>query len=388
MIAANKRDNFFILSGFLIVLLLGYFQMSYKPVLVSLIFTISFLWLFIWFILHLFSYKQSRNIFNVLLCSFISSLHVILLSPSYVSFDYYNKLIMFICFLLFIYLCSSIRVNKKIVVYILIINVLLSLLYIYFYKFGVQFDLWNYLTLNFTNPNLTGIFLSYSFMYVFLILTSRKELKYGKYSFCVVVFLAVTLVLLTFLTGSRGAILTELCYVGFILIDKLMQGKLVAKKWIICIWSIVPMLFVIFYTAKQGDFGVGSMLVDEEQGKSSSTRMIVWGPALDIVEENIVFGDYCGISNGTGKSQMHNTHLDVIASYGLIPFLLFVLVLYKAVYSSSKNIYTNFNKYSLWAFMTCFVSGIFEAVLVAGGLCVYILACGFLLLANSDIKQK
>jgi hypothetical protein len=217
---------------------------------------------------------------------------------------------------------------------------------------------------------------------------SKNELKYGIYIYCGVALLTVALLFLTFLTGSRGAILTEFCYIALILIDKLMQGKLVARKWIIAFWSILPILFVMFYTAKQGNLGTGTMLVDEEQGKGSATRMIVWGPALEIVEDNILFGDYYGISNGTGKSQMHNTHLDVIASYGFIPFLLFVLFLYKAVYGSSKNACTYFNKYSLWAFMSCFVSGIFEAVLVAGGLCVYILACGFLLLANSDIRQK
>ena len=83
---------------------------------------------------------------------------------------------------------------------------------------------------------------------------------------------------------------------------------------------------------------------------------------------------------------MHNTHLDVWASYGIIPFVLFVYLLYIIVRGVSDVCLNNLQRFSVFAFMACFVSGIFEASLVGGGSGIYILSCGFLLLAKSNCR--
>ena len=384
MVIARKVDAGFILLGFFIVLLIAYFQMGCQAANVSKVFTLSFVWQFSWFIRHLYCYKPIKLFLYVMACVFFSTMHVLLLSPQGASFEYYNKLIMFVCFLLFVYLCSTIRIRKKLVVGILLINVVLSLLYVYYYFYGTQVDEWVFVTLNFPNPNFAGIFLSYSLIYTVLFSLSCKELNLSRWFLLLLIPLSIMLAVLLVLTFCRAALLTGICYLVLILIDKLCGGIIRLKKWMVFAWSILPMLFVIFYVALQGNIASESILVDEESGKSTDTRMVVWGPSVKTVKENLLFGDYNGISGGTGISQLHNTHLDVIASYGFLPFVMFVLILYKAV--SAIKTRSNLNKYSQWAFMVCFVSGVFEAVLVAGGLCVYILACGFLLLANSDIS--
>lgn len=385
MIKANNLDSCLILCGFVMVTLIAYFHMSYQLPLLSAVFMLSFFWIFIIVVRSFIKYKSSRLLPSVIVCMLLSTLHVA--SNIYAGgFEYFNKLIMFVCFILLVYVNSIYVISKKVVLCVFAINIVLSLFYILFYIKGDTFVQWEFLTLNFSNPNLTGMFLANSFIYILLFSISRQDLGYNKWLCLIMMPLAGFLFYLITFTGSRGAILTAVGFVVIVLVDVITR-KIRPVKGVIALWAIVPLLFVFIYVNFKGSLGGESILVNDEQGKSSDTRMIVWKPGLEMVKNNLLFGDYYGVGKGRagGFNHLHNTHLEVLACYGLIPFVLFVYILYKAVSSVSRKSSVRFNRYAVWAFMSCFISGLFEAALVSGGACLYVLTCGFLLLANSEV---
>ena len=84
---------------------------------------------------------------------------------------------------------------------------------------------------------------------------------------------------------------------------------------------------------------------------------------------------------------MLNTHLDVLASYGIVVFILFMSFLRKiGVYTSSvSNSSQNF--IALAGFFACIIAGSGEAALVSGGTGIYILIGGLLLFARDEIPK-
>ena len=120
----------------------------------------------------------------------------------------------------------------------------------------------------------------------------------------------------------------------------------------------------------------------EDVGKHNETRVAVWRVGLQHVNDNLLIGDYYGATHGTGESQALNTHLDVLVSYGIISLILFVTFLYKTMTSKRLSNLPLKNRFGVYAFMSCFIIGIFEAGLVAGSSGLFIPAFGFLLLSN------
>ena len=84
-------------------------------------------------------------------------------------------------------------------------------------------------------------------------------------------------------------------------------------------------------------------------------------------------------------SHVHNTHLDVWMSYGVVPFILFFTLLHKVTWLSYQQTSTRFQRMSLYAFMACFIQGFFEASLMSGSAGLFLLSFGFLLLSNANI---
>jgi ATP-dependent Lon protease len=91
---------------------------------------------------------------------------------------------------------------------------------------------------------------------------------------------------------------------------------------------------------------------------------------------------------GTGKSQMHNSHLDIAASYG-IPVLILVCVLLTCYMHHRGRSYTQKSSYIyMLAFCCAILLGIGEAAVFAGGMGIYIFVGTFLLLANMEDEEQ
>ena len=85
---------------------------------------------------------------------------------------------------------------------------------------------------------------------------------------------------------------------------------------------------------------------------------------------------------------MHNSHINVLVSYGLIVFVLVMIFLFVVLSRSIKNGRGNKGALSVWAFIVCLILGSGEAILFSGGLSFYLLVGQFLLLSNAGQENR
>lgn len=199
------------------------------------------------------------------------------------------------------------------------------------------------------------------------------------------IFLKVAQLLV--LTGCRSSYMSLALFAFLVIVDYLFRGKIKIKKWMALSISIVPFVFVFIYLAYASNLSADVAMGVEDAGKSSTTRIPIWKPIIDNFWHYFIIGDYYGISNGTGMSQMHNTHLDVYASYGILPLILYVRIIYLVICQSVRNSCSRFQRISVYAFIACMVSCMFEASLVAGSAGMFFLTIGFLAFANSPMQK-
>ena len=144
---------------------------------------------------------------------------------------------------------------------------------------------------------------------------------------------------------------------------------------------LVPYMLLIYTPWMQEAF---DFLVDE--GKGLDSRMRTWEPAVQALKGSPLLGAYCDISNGTGASQMHNTHLDIAVSYGVPVLVLVCLLLRNYLYQHGRR-YENKQEYIyILGFACAIMLGIGEAGLFSGGLSLYIFIGTFLLF--TDWKEE
>ena len=151
------------------------------------------------------------------------------------------------------------------------------------------------------------------------------------------------------------------------------------------LFACFPALFVAGYMAlipSRWIQNLLSFLVGE--GKDLDSRVSIWGPALERLWNSPLTGAYYEISHGTGSSQMHNSHLDIATSYGILPLVLVCVLLARYLHQNGR-VYTEKNKYSnVLGFACAIMLGLGEAAIFSGGLGIYILVGTFLLLANQE----
>ena len=374
------------LYSFIIACGIVLFTMFDQKAIISFLISLSFVYVFSQYMV-----KYSTNRIEQ------SFVHYIFLSVFFVllnvtisglgGFDYYKKAIMYIATLVWMVCCVHTSINKKTALSILIFNIIINLIYVIFYRQGFSiFEGQSLLSLNFMNPNQAGMFILNSLLYLGIFLFAPEDIwtskKIVKWIRLILFPLFFFISYLMYLTGCRSSIMSLLAFLLLILIDYFYKRGFRLKKWILFIIAVFPFLFAIVYINYISLFDFDVSMGLEDAGKSSTTRVAVWAPVIDNILYYLVYGDYYGISNGTGVSQLHNTHVDVFASYGLVPFVLFISILYKTLCKSMKNARSRFQRVSLFAFISCMISCTFEASLVAGSGGLFLLTLGFLLLAN------
>lgn len=302
------------------------------------------------------------------------------------SFSYIRKLIIFCITLLFLQTAYRIRIDDSIVRYINVAADLLViyLILVYFFMNVQMFQLHGrmsvYLTFHMDNPNFTALFLSCLYMLeLYRLFTPEKW-----YLKLLHIVMAGFLALFVVQTQSRNAQLVLTIFTGvcawliFRGTEKMRLGKFRAA-----LIAIVPGLFVagyllLVYTPviqKAFDF-----LVSE--GKKLDSRTKIWTSALENLWKSPVFGAYNQISKGTGSSQMHNTHLDIACSYGVVVLILVCILLFCYLNQKDREYKDKAGFIYILSFACAIILGIGEAALFSGGLGLYILAGSFLMLSN------
>ncbi|EJT5931351.1 O-antigen ligase family protein [Clostridium perfringens] len=261
------------------------------------------------------------------------------------------------------------------------INIYINIIYVISYYALPREYIAEGLTFNFSNPNLTGIFLLNSCLYSILGVIYFK----GYYRN---ISLITTIYLIKFVidTKSRTALISIIIFIIITFIIYF-RKRVNLNKYFLDIILLTPffIVYIYMYMVKSGLINILSFM--QSKGKPLGSRFFIWEYAINKFKENPLFGNYFGISNGTGMSQMHNIYVDVLSSYGIIIFMLFSIYMIRIINSINKKCNSKFQNIALLAFLTMILMGTGEAALVSGGLGMYILTGNFLMLAryNSEI---
>lgn len=296
------------------------------------------------------------------------------LSRGEVSFDYGKKAIMFAMTLLFFGAMSRLWADAGTVQFVLRVADLLTAVFAVMFLLqreqmylldGVKSE---YLSFGFTNPNLATLFLTMLYMLHLCRMFSDGKWRRGIW--------AAVLLYFVIETGSRNALLTAAVFTVWALCVRKKQAVRIGSVAAgIIAWA--PLVFGVVYMAGVSSEWVQTVLSFlSGEGKGLDSRVEVWQRAWNAIAASPLLGAYHAISNGTGLSQMHNSHLDMGASYGLIVLVL-VCVLLQRWLRGGRNAY-------ILGFAGALLLGLGEAAVFSGGLGIYIFAGIFLLLAKGE----
>lgn len=376
------RVNFYVTLLMCLMLGIVFTILTARPSLSSLLFTGTFLVM----LAMLLDFCLCRGRINLIFVVFavLCTINVTVTTWNF-SFGYFKKLIMFMCTMIFFYIISAVKVNKATVKIVMIVNLLLAALYPVAYRFlGANVSWSDSLTLNFANPNFAGLYLLQSCLYCILGFFYFKSPVIKV--FCV--GLEVFLVSLLLATRTRSCQIALACFLLLVVCNLLFFNKIKIGKVMSWILLIAPIIIMVIYLYMSETGAIRIFAFMEEPGKSLDSRESSWKRFLEIYKDNIFLGKYYEISGGTGQSQLLNTHLDVLVSYGIVPFALFIYLLCSFVEKIRKGANTVFQKNALIAFYATIIMGAFEAALVSGGLGLYLLVGGFLILAKYDPSSE
>lgn len=280
--------------------------------------------------------------------------------------DYWKKLIIFITTLLYFQAASRLRADAQFKAFVGRGILLAAAVFVgmFFLRreemYAIDGVKSAYLTFGFTNPNLATLFLSMMAMLLFARARETKRWYYAMASAWMAVFVV--------LTGARNAMLA-LAVFGLLCLMRCQRVRAAG------FWAWVPAVFAIAYlwllpTLQPWLEHLG------RDGKGLDSRWEIWQQAWQAVATSPIFGAYDTVSQGTGMFQLHNSHLDLAASYG-VPVLVLVCVLLRRWLKCCVGVYTA-------AAVGAVLLGCGEAAVFSGGLGIYILAGLPLLLAKEE----
>ena len=320
---------------------------------------------------------------------FLAVVHVFLnawSNDASLSFSYLKKVIMFSTSVLYIVTVSKLRVDRELAEFLSKVNVVLVLYLIgFFFLQNRSMHLLNgyvsrYLTFRFTNPNLAGLFLTCIALHEGTRIQRANQRKEK------VILLGMFAVLCYFivLTESRSALLATAFFV-FLGVFFAFRGNTIRKMpdWLLAVVAIFPLAFAIIYLSFANSSWLNqtfSFLVNE--GKALTNRVEIWQRAFRAFAQSPILGAYSQLSNKTGNFQMHNTHVDILSSYGISVLIGVCVLLYRSMALKNTVITSQVSSLSLIAFIGSLMLGIGEAALFSGGIGIYLFVCEFLLLAN------
>ena len=320
-----------------------------------------------------------------MLIAFVSVLINAALSGSAITMQYLKKLLSFFSSILFFSAAYKSIPNTSVRrwIYGILDFVAIYLIVAYFYQGQQAFLLngivSNYLTFGFTNPNLTGLFLAG------MIMLQMNRLPALSRSWQRIPAWGEVCFLLFFLwkTQARNALLSVILFLVFFFVlslqkaDQLHIPRILAK--IAPVW---PLLFAGAYILLlQLPCVIKLFSFLASAGKDLTSRMDIWLHALRLWTSSPIFGAYAQASGGMGSSQFHNTHIDILVSYGPIVLCIVCFALYSLIYMGGKR--QSRQQLLLTIGFTCeIILGVGEAAIFSGGLGVYLYAGTFLLLRN------
>ena len=182
-------------------------------------------------------------------------------------------------------------------------------------------------------------------------------------------------------TGARNTILALVLFAVLCVLVALKREKSFSKPFMLII-NIIPIAFVPIYLSCI-DFVQKSGWVDflVEEGKKLTSRFGVWEDRFEKIKGLWLMGNYAESSGNA-----HNSHLVLLSSYGIAVLILMIYFLYKLCAQVNDEAEDKKNLFALAAFFAVIFMGLGEGALFSGGQGIFIMACGFLLLARCDYR--
>ena len=384
----KRIDAFFLKALFLVVAGIIITQVLERDSVSSILFLLTFPLTIVLWIRSIRQTFSATDMIVVIAC--VLAILSVLLNASKVSaamdFEYLKKLIMFVMTLLFFQTAYRLRIHEGMRHFIRhVVDLLVLFLILMYFLQTRRMHMLNgrqtiYLTFNFSNPNMTALFLTCLYM-----LKMHRLFEGGRwYVKLVNILQQILLAWFILTTQSRNCLLVMVIYTVLLIWLMFRSRK---KLWVTKGWTVLfvtsPALLVAAYMLLVNSTWIKetfSFLAGE--GKSLDSRVRVWSAALEELGKSPVIGAYNEISAGTGHSQMHNTHLDIAVSYG-VPVLVLVCILLGKYLHQRGRVYQNKRSYIyILGFACAILMGMGEATVFSGGLGIYVFAGTFLLLSN------
>lgn len=353
-----------------------------RPDIVSLCFAASFVILASFFVYK--TYKKTemdhlyKIVFRILVVSFICVLINSFGEKGMLTFNKLKNLIIFYSTIIFMFMMINIKTDNKLGRAILVMNLFFAAFYPLVYYIGMAGgnDHAVGISLNFSNPNLAGMWILQSILYLCIGLLTFKS-KLVKLIFLVVLYLDLDLMLKT---GARNCLIAFVLFVS-VCIWVYVKARPKFRKELIAIVNIIPITFLFVYL-KFIDLVVNSGRLDFliSEGKTLTSRVEIWERNLRKIEDCWLIGSYY-----TAAGNTHNSQLVILGSFGAVTLVLTIWFMYKLCSIVNDNCKTKKNLYCLVAFFAVIFMGIGEGAFFSGAMGLYIMACGYIYLARCDL---
>lgn len=283
------------------------------------------------------------------------------------------------------------RIGQKTAGLLFAVTDVLSVVFTLAYVFGgesvyeINGVVSRYLTLNFTNPNLVSMFLCCLCM---LELARAYTLNNWGERIPKLIFAFCDFYLLVKTQARNAELALGVFLVGYVWLCLTKKKTIRLNRVVSGLIGTFPLTFAVIYMAVINNEWINntfSFLVT--LGKGLDSRVKIWVPGWEIFLENPIFGACHEIMARTEMSHLHNTHLDVAGSYGIVVLVLVCVYLSALLYRGGKGFPRERFVYIL-GFIAVIVMGMGEAALFSGGLSLYIFMGSFLMLANQRRPGK
>jgi hypothetical protein len=294
------------------------------------------------------------------------------------TFDSLKCYFIFCSTILYIYLTVELEIDEKLSRMIVILGVIISALFP-ISAMLMDYTKHPYLTMNFSNPNLTGMYLAEAIFYALIGFAYLK--KPVAKIFCVGLLIA-NIVLLTWTEARNSFLAVALCFA--IILWYLLLWKKRIPNYVLAVSAILPFCFMFLYLAiVDSDFfnNMFAFLVDA--GKPLNSRAVIWNRVLTQLGNNVLTGNYFLLMGNA-----HNSHLVLLASYSAPVMLLTVIYLYHAMKRVKQRCDTGMQTLCLATFLGTLFIGLGEGALFSGGMGLYIICCTPLLLPKTISKER
>lgn len=348
--------------------------------LASIFFYASFIVLFVSLLLTLDnSNPHKRIVIGIIMFSIFSMLINGLVDTNYFSLSNIVFFLVFVSVILYVYLLQSVHPTKSLCNFIMLVGMGFSVLFpVAYVLIGIS-PTETFLTLNFPNPNLLGLWLLPAILFALVGIWYYRPIPV---KILCAVMVAINLYLIILSTARNIWIALMLGVIVFVLsIGKKHQ----LPNWVFVLVVVFPLLFLFAYllTIELWENSAFLQMFFEQNEKTMDTRVNVWESCLYHLGNHWITGRYfflCG--------NAHNSHLVILCSYGVIVLILTMIYLYKVMKLINQNSTSAFQKACLIAFCIILFSGNAEGSLFSGAVGLHIPTCVFLFLAKYDPSKE